>query len=378
MRVNHLELDNFRNYDRVSLDFSPQTNIFIGQNAQGKTNLLEAIYFLALTRSHRAQKDQELIKFDESFAKLSGEISKSQIEMNLAIKLNSSGKKALVNRLEQQKLSNYLGKLTAILFSPEDLTLVKGAPQSRRRFMDWEFGQLNYQYLYFLGQYRQILKQKNNYLKQLYYKHADDQLFLEVLSDQLAGAAAEVVHLRLIFVEKLNKYAHLAHQQISGKDEQLEIKYLTNIENISVESSVEEIYQQILSQFNQIKDKEIKQKTTLIGPHRDDLEFLIDGLNAQTYGSQGQQRTIVLSMKLAEIDLAFELTGEYPILLLDDVLSELDASRQTALLAYIQNKTQTFITTTDLSGISTQIIKNPDIFRIQSGTVTPFTNKEQK
>lgn len=376
MQVNQLELENFRNYEHLSLAFSPNINIFIGQNAQGKTNLLEAIYFLALTRSHRSQKDTELIRFEQDFATISGKISKSQIDLRLAIKLNATGKKALVNQLEQRKLSDYLGKLTAILFSPEDLTLVKGSPQARRKFMDWEFGQLNYQYLYYLSQYRQILKQKNNYLKQLYYKRASDELFLDVLSDQLAGVAAEIIHLRLMFVEKLNKYANNAQKKISAKDENLEIKYQTNVENISTKSTVDDIYQQLLKQFSAIKQKEIKQGTTLIGPHRDDLQFFVDGLNAQNFGSQGQQRTIVLSLKLAEIDLAFELTQEYPILLLDDVLSELDGSRQTALLNYIQDKTQTFITSTDLNSISKEIIKNPNVFEISNGSVKPLINKE--
>lgn len=177
MYLKQLKLQNWRNFEELETDFSPNVNIFIGQNAQGKTNLLEAVYFLALTRSHRTNSDKELIRFGQKAAILSGHVVKSQVETDLQVRINTKGKKAWINRIEQSKLSRYVGQLNAILFSPEDLALVKGAPSLRRRFMDLEFGQINPEYLYFSSQYRQVLQQKNNYLKQLANGKSKDKVF---------------------------------------------------------------------------------------------------------------------------------------------------------------------------------------------------------
>lgn len=370
MYLENLTLKDFRNFSTLQTDFDPHINIFLGQNAQGKTNLLEAIYFLALTRSHRTNSDKELIRFGSKFAGLQGKVHKSQVEVELKLRLSSKGKKAWVNRLEQKKLSKYVGQMNAILFSPEDLALVKGAPAVRRRFMDLEFGQINPEYLYFSSQYRQVLQQKNNYLKQLSQRRATDKIFLDVLSDQLAGIAAEIIYRRINFVKLLNEYAYDAHRQISANSEQLKIKYQPSIADIASADSVETIYHKVLDSFHKNKANEIRKGTTLTGPHRDDLLFMINDKNAHDYASQGQQRTIALSMKLAEIQLVHHLTNEYPILLLDDVMSELDHSRQSSLLNYIHGKTQTFITTTDLEGISWEVVKAPRIYHIKSGIIT--------
>ncbi|WP_297815024.1 DNA replication/repair protein RecF [uncultured Lactobacillus sp.] len=374
MYLENLTLKDFRNFSSLQTDFDPQINIFLGQNAQGKTNLLEAIYFLALTRSHRTNSDKELIRFGSKFAGLQGKVHKSQVEVELKVRLSTKGKKAWVNRLEQKKLSKYVGQMNAILFSPEDLALVKGAPALRRRFMDLEFGQINAEYLYFSSQYRQVLQQKNNYLKQLSLGKAKDKLFLDVLSDQLAGIAAEIIYRRLNFVKLLNGYAHKAHSQISANREELEIVYQPSINEIEANDQVNDIYTKLLESFHKNKANEIRKGTTLTGPHRDDLVFMINGKNAHDYASQGQQRTIALSMKLAEIQLVHHLTNEYPILLLDDVMSELDHDRQSSLLNYIHGKTQTFITTTDLEGISWEIVKAPKIYYIKSGIITKEEN----
>ncbi|CCI82371.1 DNA replication/repair protein RecF [Lactobacillus hominis] len=374
MYLENLALKDFRNFSTLQTDFDPQINIFLGQNAQGKTNLLEAIYFLALTRSHRTSTDKELIRFGSKYAGLQGKVHKSQVEVELKLRLSPKGKKAWINRLEQKKLSKYVGQMNAILFSPEDLALVKGAPALRRRFMDLEFGQINAEYLYFSSQYRQVLQQKNNYLKQLSLGKAKDKIFLDVLSDQLAGIAAEIIYRRLNFVKLLNSYAHDAHSQISANKEQLEIYYRPSINEIEAGDQVDEIYHKVLDSFHKNKANEIRKGTTLTGPHRDDLLFKINGKNAHDYASQGQQRTIALSIKLAEIQLVHHLTNEYPILLLDDVMSELDHNRQSSLLNYIHGKTQTFITTTDLEGISWEVVKTPRIYYIKSGIITKEEN----
>lgn len=370
MYLDHFIVQNFRNLKKLDVNFDPNVNIFIGKNAQGKTNLLEAIYFLALTRSHRTSSDKELIGFGGEYTNLLGHVQKSQVDLSLRVLITQKGKKVWVNRVEQAKLSKYIGQLNAILFSPEDLELIKGAPALRRKFMDQEFGQINVEYLYFASKYRQVLLQKNNYLKQLAKGQTKDQVFLDVLSDQLAGIAAEVIFRRFKFLRYLSHYASDAYTHISLGGEKLAIAYHPSVSTIEADDSVEEIYQKILSNFERNKNIEMRKGTTTSGPHRDDIEFKLDGKNAHLYASQGQQRTIALSVKLAEIQLVHQLTDEYPLLLLDDVMSELDHTRQSALLNYIHGKTQTFITTTDLEGISWEIIKQPRVYHIQSGKIS--------
>ena len=369
MYLKHFIAQNYRNLQQFEVDFDPNVNIFIGQNAQGKTNLLEAIYFLALTRSHRTSNDKELIAFGKDYANVSGHIYKSQIDLSLRVLITTKGKKVWVNRVEQAKLSKYVGQLNAILFSPEDLDLIKGAPNLRRRFMDQEFGQISAEYLYFAGKYKQVLQQKNNYLKQLAKGEAHDTMFLEVLSDQLAGVAAEVIVRRFQFLNYLDQYARDAYAHISTSAEKLKVIYRPSVKEISAKDRIEEVYHKVLNNFQKNQKLEILKGTTLSGPHRDDIEFELNGKNAHLFGSQGQQRTIALSIKLAEIQLVHQITDEYPLLLLDDVMSELDHNRQSALLNYIHGKTQTFITTTDLEGISWEIIKKPKIYRIKSGQI---------
>lgn len=370
MYLDQLQLKNFRNFKELSIKYSPNVNIFLGQNAQGKTNLLEAIYFLALTRSHRTNNDRDLITFGKKQADLQGHVKKSQVEVELHVRLSPKGKKVWINHIEQSRLSKYVGQLNAILFSPEDLALIKGSPTIRRKFMDLEFGQINEQYLYFASQYRKVLQQKNNYLRQIVAGKTTDKVFLDVLSDQLAGIAAEIIIIRQAYINKLNRYAKEAYQAISDNSEELQVIYVPSTNEIKAESSTEDIYHKLLQIYENNQDKEVRKGTTLFGPHRDDIQFLLNNRDAHLYASQGQQRTIALSLKLAEVQLVFELTHEYPLLLLDDVMSELDKKRQAALLKYIHGKTQTFITTTDLAGISQEIIASPKIFTLDDGKVT--------
>lgn len=370
MYLDNFTVQNYRNLKNIDTQFDPNINIFIGKNAQGKTNLLEAIYFLALTRSHRTKSDRELIAFGKDYANIMGRVHKSQVQLDLRVLITKKGKKVWINRVEQAKLSKYVGQLNAILFSPEDLELIKGAPALRRRFMDQEFGQINPEYLYFASKYRQVLFQKNNYLKQLAKGKAKDQIFLDVLSDQLAGLAAEIIVRRFKFLKYLSHAASVAYEHISLASEKLTLVYHPSVNEITAEDTIEEIYHKVKANFQRNKEQEIRKGTTLAGPHRDDIEFRLNDQNAHLYASQGQQRTIALSLKLAEIQLVHHLTDEYPLLLLDDVMSELDHGRQTALLNYIHGKTQTFITTTDLEGISWEIIKEPKIYRIQSGQIS--------
>lgn len=368
MHLENIEIQNYRNYEHAELSFSPSINVLIGENAQGKTNLIESIYFLALSRSHRTSRDRELIRWDSDFAKVKGILKKKSHSVPLEIILSKRGKNAKLNHLEQKKLSDYIGQLNVVLFAPEDLSLVKGSPSVRRKFIDMELGQMNKIYLYHLTQYQRVLRQRNQFLKQARYNKKHDTIYLEVLTEQLAAEAAEVLHSRFKFVRQLSKWANDVQNDISNEKEQLVISYRTTT-NATAEMSVEDIFESLKEEYKSATTQEIDQGTTTIGPHRDDLIFYVNDRNVQTYGSQGQQRTTALSLKLAEIELMHEMTGEYPILLLDDVLSELDDSRQTHLLKTIQDKVQTFITTTSLDGVQMGLLNDPLIFYVDNGSI---------
>ena len=368
MRLNKLYLKNYRNYQELKITFTKNLVIFLGENAQGKTNLLESIYVLAMTRSHRTSSEQELIEWQGEQALIQGEVTKGTSKIPLEILLSKKGRKTKINHIEQKKLSSYVGQLNVILFAPEDLSLVKGSPQIRRKFLDMELGQINPIYLYYLVQYQGILKQRNQYLKQLNEKKQTDLLYLDILSEQLAEFGSKVLKARAQFVRRLEFWANTLHQQITHQKEQLEIEYVTSFSSLSTQTQ-EEIQTQFLELLNQNKKKDMFRGTTTIGPHRDDLSFFVNQKNVQTYGSQGQQRTTALSVKLAEIDLIKEETGEYPILLLDDVMSELDDNRQLHLLETIEGKVQTFLTTTTLDHVKNKMTVEPEIFYVQQGEI---------
>ncbi|MBF1720451.1 MAG: DNA replication/repair protein RecF [Streptococcus sp.] len=368
MKLTNLQLQNFRNYESVQLEFTDGVHVFIGENAQGKTNLMESIYALAMTKSHRTTNDKELIGWNKEFATIKGTVEKTATKTNLELQFSKKGKIAKVNYLEQKRLSSYLGNLNVILFAPENLTLVKGSPQNRRKFVDMELGQMSSLYLYDLVEYNRVLKQRNTYLKQLAIKKKQPDEYLEVLSEMLSELASKIVFHRLDFMKQLEALAIPIHDQLSLGREKFSVSYQATIplEDGLTPSQMKEIY---IDQFKKNQTREADQATTLIGPHRDDLIFYLNEIPVQTYGSQGQQRSTVLSLKLAEIELMKLSTGEYPLLLLDDVLSELDDDRQTHLIKAIENKVQTFITTTSLDGIKQQFINEPVVIPIEKGTI---------
>ena len=368
MKLTNLQLQNFRNYESVQLEFTDGVHVFIGENAQGKTNLMESIYALAMTKSHRTTNDKELIGWNKEFATIKGTVEKTATKTNLELQFSKKGKIAKVNYLEQKRLSSYLGNLNVILFAPENLTLVKGSPQNRRKFVDMELGQMSSLYLYDLVEYNRVLKQRNTYLKQLAIKKKQPDEYLDVLSEMLSELASKIVFHRLDFMKQLEALAIPIHDQLSLGREKFSVSYQATIplEDGLNPSQMKEIY---IDQFKKNQTREADQATTLIGPHRDDLIFYLNEIPVQTYGSQGQQRSTVLSLKLAEIELMKLSTGEYPLLLLDDVLSELDDDRQTHLIKAIENKVQTFITTTSLDGIKQQFINEPVVIPIEKGTI---------
>ncbi|UOQ44736.1 DNA replication/repair protein RecF [Halobacillus salinarum] len=368
MYIHELSLRTYRNYDQLSLTFDHTINVIIGENAQGKTNLMEAIYVLAFTKSHRTPRDKELIQWDAEYGKIKGSVYKRNRRFPLEIIISNKGKKAKLNHMEQKRLSDYVGALNVVMFAPEDLNLVKGSPQVRRRFIDMEIGQIQPTYIFHLGQYQKVLRQRNHLLKELQRKPAADRTMLGVLTDQLIEHAATIVERRFKFLHLLRTWALPIHEGISRSLETLEIAYNPSVK-VSEDMNLETIKESYSNKFNELETKEIERGTSLAGPHRDDLIFYVNGKDVQTYGSQGQQRTTALSLKLAEIELIHSEVGEYPILLLDDVLSELDDHRQSHLLHTIQGKVQTFVSTTNIDGIQHEALEKAEIFHVKDGTI---------
>ncbi|MCH1626792.1 DNA replication/repair protein RecF [Ferdinandcohnia quinoae] len=369
MFIEDIILKNYRNYLNLSISFENKVNVILGENAQGKTNVMESIYVLAMAKSHRTSNDKDLIRWDEEYAKIEGRVQKRNGPLSLQLVISKKGKKAKSNHLEQQKLSQYVGSMNVVMFAPEDLHLVKGSPQVRRRFIDMEIGQVSAVYLHDLNQYQKILQQRNHYLKLLQTRKQTDKTMLDVLTSQLVEVATKIVKKRYEFLALLQSWAEPIHRGISRGLETLHIQYKPSIEvleNFELSKMVD-VYEE---KFAKIRDREIERGVTLAGPHRDDLAFFVNEKDVQTFGSQGQQRTTALSLKLAEIELIHSEIGEYPILLLDDVLSELDDFRQSHLLNTIQGKVQTFVTTTSVDGINHDTLRHAATFQVAAGEMT--------
>ena len=354
MIISDLSLHHFRNYQELHLELDPNLNIFVGQNAQGKTNIAESIFFLALTRSHRTHTDKDLITWGEKEMRVSAHVLKKNMSIPLEVSLTNKGRIAKANHLKENRLADYIGNLNVIMFAPEDLAIIKGAPSIRRRFMDIEIGQIYPVYLHDLMSYNKTLKERNSYLK--FDSNKIDHHFLDVLDDQLVSYGTKVMAHRQKFVDNLLTISTKLHDKLSHGKEELVITYAKNVKQDFAEA------------LKNARQNDLFRKQTSVGPHRDDLQFLVNDIDIANFGSQGQQRTTALSIKLAEIDLVFQETGEYPILLLDDVMSELDNQRQLDLLSLVIGKTQTFITTTTLDHLK-HLPENLTVFQVNDGLI---------
>lgn len=369
MLIKTLNLQNFRNYTQVALQFQPGLTIITGENAQGKTNLLEAIVMLSLAKSHRTHQDQEMIQWDQKQALIETIIQTLHYETPLSLQLSRKGKIAKVNHLDQAKLSHFIGKLNTVLFAPEDMQLIKGAPTLRRRFMDMELGQARPIYLNTLLQYQRVLKQRNLYLKQFGKTSKFDTVYFDILTTQFIELAEKVIGDRVEFIQQLSALASPIHQRLSNERDTLRLVYMNGSHEYQ-SLTMEERIIFLRQQADHVYTREIEQGITLFGPHRDDFVCYVNDRKAQFYGSQGQQRTIVLSLKLAEVELIHQLTGEYPVLLLDDVLSELDDERQHLLMHDIENKVQTFLTTATIKNLNFTRLNQADVFHVANGKIT--------
>ena len=375
MRIKSLKLLYFRNYLSTNIEVHPSLNVLVGNNANGKTNIIESIFCLALGKSYRTKSDSECIMFGETATAMSCVVNKNDKNLDIMLGINNKGKSAKIAGIKKTKLTDFVGELNVVLFSPEDLQLVKGSPALRREFINREFYQYSRIYHKYYLMYQHLLKQRNSYLKDM-RKNPKDEMFLaylETITSQLAKVAIYITKERVSFVHEISALTYQNMLNISNGQETLKIKYkssvleLLNITDVNDTNFTEENLVKVMMKKS---FDDIMRGSTKIGPHQDDLEFYINDLDAKMYASQGQQRSIVLSLKLAEINYLKSKTGTYPVLLLDDVLSELDKNRQLKLLDAINENVQTFITTPSISDIKEDLLKKAKVFKIENGNIS--------
>lgn len=374
MFIKSVELKNYRNYEDLRLDFSRDKILLIGKNAQGKTNLLESIYYLSCLGSSRAKTDSELILWQKDFAKLKVLVCKDDLEKELEVVINPPKRKEMkINGVKKNKSADFCTNLSVVSFSVNDLLLLRGVPDDRRSWLDNAISQIYPAYPDRVSKYNKIRIQKNNYLKEIKGNINADTALLEVFNTQLCVSGSNIIFLRLKFLKELQKIATEKHLQIAENEILTTIYNSSAIEDFDFCTQnipmVEEIAQKFEEKLNQRKLEEIVRAQSLVGPHRDDVSFFINGIEAKKFASQGQQRTIVLSLKLAELELIKEKISDTPVLLLDDVLAELDNVRQNFLLNAIGKNTQTIITSVDTLHFDEEYLKDVEIFKISEGKI---------
>jgi len=374
--LKNIAFRNFRNYESLSLQFSANMNLIAGGNAQGKTNILEGIYFLSTAKSHRTNRDDELIQHGKQWFYLRGQVSSRNSSTVVEITSTCDGKKRVrVNGKAQDRISNIIGKINAVMFSPEDLALVKGAPSERRRFLDILISRINPSYLHKLQEYHSVLRQRNELLRKTRFAQAPDKESLDSWNALLVEAGSEIVRQRVSVVSELAKIAKERHRQLTSSREELNIEYQSQL--IGSDDNIEGAYKKSLARAI---DLDIRRSSTTVGPHRDDLIFTIDSVDVRRFCSQGQQRTGALSAKLANLELMHLKLDEYPIVLLDDVTSELDDDRISFLFDLLcKISVQTFLTTTSFSDLAKVLRKFDSIssdcrfFIVENGRVRDGT-----
>jgi len=371
MFLKTLHLRQFRNYKEQEVNFTAPKTILLGNNAQGKSNLLEAVELLATLRSHRTFRDRDLIKDGEAFSQINAILHRQNGISDLTLNLRRNGRRTVaLNSENLRRQMDFLGLLNAVQFSSLDLDLVRGSPEIRRNWLDTLLVQLEPVYAHILQQYNQVLRQRNAFLKQNVETGHNKSLQSElaVWDAQLATTGTRVIRRRDRAIQRLAPIATVWHRNISGSTEQLLVKYAPNV--MMEDNNSEQVQEAFLEKIQMRTVAELRQGTTLVGPHRDEVELIIDRTPARQYGSQGQQRTLVLALKLAELQLIEEVVGEPPLLLLDDVLAELDPSRQNQLLEAIQDRFQTLITTTHLGSFDSQWLNSSQILSVNVGEIS--------
>ncbi len=359
MKIISLKLYNFRNYESLTLDFSNKQNIIIGLNGSGKTNIIEAIYVLAITKSFRGSLDKVLIKNDKKEMSISGTV-RDKMTHNYKLSLSDNGKIVKIDNNRIAKLSNYISKINVVLFTPEDVNIIKGAPSLRRNMINIEISQLENGYLHLLNEYNKILKQRNAFLKLMYVNKLASPDYLWILTDKLIDTGLMISKYREKFIENINKYYDDIYFSIT-KRRGLKLSYISSYKNKTKDD--------LLKKYKYYLDKDIIIGKTNIGIHHDDFIFYLDNNSLKDYGSEGEQKNAILCFKLAEIELFIKEKGIYPILILDDLFSELDSKKINNILKKLNKNLQIFITTTDLKNINTKILNNCTVFNIKKGKV---------
>ena len=363
LKINKLCLKNFRNYIDLEVEFNDKLNIIIGNNAQGKTNILEAIYFLSITKSFLSVNEKTLIFRDREYSRVLGEIVNSGFKKKLSVLINNNGKKIEINNNLVKRHIDYLGNLRVIVFSPDDIRLLKDSPSNRRRFLNIELSQLYDKYVRFLAEFNIILKQRNEYLK-IVKNGKFNQDYYGILNDKYVDLAVSIYLYRYNFIEKINEYIGDKYYFISG-DSGLVVRYITDID-ISDRNTMKKV---LLDKLVDSYNREVMYGNTLIGPHKDNFCFYLNENNLSLYGSQGQLKMSILALKMAEIDVFKKITGETPVLLLDDIFSELDIEKRNKLIKFLNDDIQTIMTTTDLSEIDDELVSIANVYRIENGNI---------
>ena len=358
MYIKNIMLANYRNYENLSLELSKNVNVFIGDNAQGKTNVLEAIYYCAFAKSHRTSKDRELINWKNDKAYISLLVGKDRLDKRIDINILRDGKKAIkVNSIKVAKIGELFGTFNVVMFSPEDLKVIKEAPNLRRKLLDMELSQINKKYYFNLVQYNKILNERNILLKS---KNFSEDV-LEVYDLQLVDYADYIISKRLEYIDKINYYGQKIHEEITAGKENIKFKYSCNVD-------LNDYKKNYLKKLQDNIKRDHEKGLTSVGPHRDDFNVFLNDIDAKTFGSQGQQRTAILTMKFSSLKIIKEITGEYPVLLLDDVLSELDVNRKRYILSTIHG-IQTVITCTGIEVLSEYLDDHAKIFNVSIGRI---------
>ena len=367
MRLKSLNLINFRNYEEATIEFSPGINILVGNNGSGKTNILEGIYVLSLTKSNRYGKDEDLININANNLSITGEVVYDDYIKEYQVLMDKFTKRVYINHFQVKKIANYISNFCITSFLPNDIEIIKGSPSIRRNLLNIQIGQLYNHYLKYVNEYNSLLKIRNEYLKRLYINSFADFKYLEVINQKMLDASLKIYYFRFFYLENINNILSGIYRKLSGKSS-LKIEYFNNIGLSSYDE--EQIKETLISKWKKNLNKEMQQGMTLTGLHRDDLIFLIDGKDARTFASQGQQRLIVIAYKIAELLVFKKIKGEYPVLLLDDVFSEIDIKRRNNIIKYLKQDMQVIITTTDLLDINDDLVNSAKVFSIKNGKIT--------
>ena len=372
MNIEKLYLKNYRNYGELNISLSPNLNIFIGNNAQGKSNILESIFVLALTKSYMNVKDQNLIKSGSEFSKIKAFFFEKAVENQYEVVITENSKTLKINHVEIKKYSDYVSRIKVLIFSPYNVNFVKDGPSIRRKSINIDISQFSNKYVKLLQNYNVILKRRNQFLKNVTILNDYQKIYFEQLNEKFCSLAVDIVLERKNFILKINRFLSQIYQEIMDCDG-LSLIYITNVSHVEQKTHM---VAQLMGKLGSLFDREKTYGMTLVGPHRDDFVFLLNNQELSIYGSQGQIRAAILALKLSEVLIFKEEKGESPILLLDDIFSELDVEKRNRLVNYILDDVQTIITTTDVNLIDDELIRKARVFYVKNGIIVDDGKKE--